>query len=72
MGQQHDRLGEMTDLTLGQARLVVVYQGDDISAGHVAIVDDRESGGVAVVLNVDDVARWNGRSNRACVEKIGK
>src|SRR2546426_10098026 len=57
---------------LGQARLVVIYQGDDISAGHVAVVDDRESGGVAEVLDVEDVARRNRRSNRACVEKIGK
>ena len=46
--EQQNRLGEVIDLVLGQARLVVVDERDDVAAGDVAEVDDGEAGGVEV------------------------
>ena len=34
--QQQDRLGDVPDRALGEARLVVVDQRDDVAAGDVA------------------------------------
>ena len=48
MREQQNRLGDVIDLVLGQTRLVVVDQRDDVAAGDVAIVDDGEAGGVEV------------------------
>ena len=36
VGQQQDRFGGVADLTLDQARLVVVDERDDVAAGDVA------------------------------------
>jgi hypothetical protein len=33
MRQQHDRLGDVTDLAFDQARLIVVDQRDDVRPG---------------------------------------
>ena len=66
--QQHDRLGDVTDDALRQARLIVVDQRDDVPARNVAMVDDRESGGVEVQADVDECRRresssgWCGRA----------
>ena len=44
MRQQQNRLGDVIDLVLGQARLIVVDERDDVAAGDVAIIDDGETG----------------------------
>jgi hypothetical protein len=44
-----DGFCDVANRALGQARLVVVDQRDDVSAGNVVSVDDREAGRVEVV-----------------------
>ena len=71
--QQQDRLGDVADLPLDQARLIVRDEGDDVPAGNVAVVDDGEARGVEVETDAGEVAAgdggsgWSGRG--ACPER---
>ena len=48
VSEQQNGLRDVTDLARGKARLVVVDQRDDVPAGDVAVIDDREAGRVEV------------------------
>ena len=69
MDQNQHRLGRMSHEALGQTRLVLVNQRDDVSARHVPGVDDGETGAIEVELHVDDLARRNRRPDRPRVEQ---
>src|SRR5438132_12761719 len=56
----------------GQARLIVVYQRDDVAAGNVAMIHDREAGSVEIEANRGDLSARNGGSDRAAVEQAGE
>jgi len=70
--QDQDGLGDVTDRALGQARLVVVDQRDDVASGDVVEVDDREPVRVERKGDVGNRARRDRRANRARVEQAGK
>ncbi len=70
--QNQNRLSDVTDRPLGQARLVLLDERDDVASGNVACVDDGEAGGVEVEGDVGDVARGNRRANRPRVQQIGE
>ena len=53
--EEQYRLGDVVDLVLGQARLIVVDQRDDVLAGDVAVVGDGESG--LIEIETDGVER---------------
>ena len=70
--KEQNRLGEVIDLVLGQARLILVDQRDDVLAGDVAVVDDGESGLVEIETNgVERSARDRG-ANRPAVKHARK
>ena len=46
--EQQNRLGHVADLALGEARLIVVYERDDVPARDVPEIHDREAGRVEV------------------------
>ena len=48
MHENQNRLGHMPNRPLGEARLVVVDERDDVAAGDVAVVDDGEAGAIEV------------------------
>ena len=54
MREEDYGLGNMTDRALGQTRLVLVYQRDEIFTGYVAVIDDGGSIAVELVANVRD------------------
>ena len=68
--EQQDRLGEVPDVALGEARLVVVDQRDDVASRNVAEVDDGETGRVEVAADGGDVAGRNGRADRPRVQQV--
>ena len=72
MREQHDRLGDVTDLAFDQARLIVVDQRDDVAAGNVPVVDDGETRGGEVRADVDERAGRNRGSNRPAMQHAGK
>jgi hypothetical protein len=51
-------------------RLVVVDQRDDVAAGDIAIIDDREARRVEVETDVGDLARGDRRADGAAVQQI--
>ncbi len=66
--EQQDRLGDVPDRPLGQTRLIVFDQRDDIPAGNVAMIDDGEAGGVEVAPDAGNrtaMESSNGSSARA-------
>ena len=70
MREQQDRLRDVADRALREARLIVLDQRDDVAARNVAVVDDGEAGGVEVEADVRDLAGRDGRSDRARVQEI--
>ena len=72
MREKEHRLGDVTNLALGEQRLVVRDQRDDVSPGDVAVIDDREPGGMEVEAHAADSAPRNGRANGARMEHSGE
>ncbi len=72
VGEQQHRLGDVPDLALDQAGLVVGDQGDDVSAGDVAVVHQGEAGGIEVEPDAAELAAWDRSANRAAEEHAGK
>ena len=70
--EQQDRLGDVADLALDEARLVVLDQRDDVAAGNVAEVDDREAVRIEWKGDVGNRAGRDRRANRAPVEQVRK
>ena len=70
--QQQDRLRHVADRPLGQARLIVLDQRDDVAAGNVAVVDDGEAGGVEIEADVRNLSGRDGRSDGARVQEVGE
>jgi hypothetical protein len=70
--EQHDRLGDVANLALGEQGLVVLDQRDDVPAGDVPVIDDGESRAIELEAYVADASPRNRRANRACVEHAGK
>src|SRR5689334_17346402 len=58
----------MPDLLLHEARLVVLDQRDNVLAGNVAEVDDREAVGVEIPPDRTHAAARDGRPNRAAIQ----
>ena len=63
--EQQNRLGEVIDLVLGQARLIVVDERDDVASGDVAVVDDGEAGGVEVEADARRAGRAESSTGRS-------
>src|SRR5207237_2612984 len=59
-------------LALGERRLVVVDQRDDVSARNVAMIDEREAGRFEIEADVDDLSGRNGGADRARVQQTGE
>ena len=72
MRQQQNRLRDVANRPLGETRLVFVDERDDVSAGDVAEVDDRETVGVEVESDGRDLAGGDGRSDGARVQEVGE
>src|SRR5205814_9303899 len=70
--KQEDRFGDVADVAFGERRLIVVDQRDDVSAGDVGGVDDREAWRFEIELDAGDAAGGNRRSDRAAVEESGE
>ena len=72
--EENDRLGEMPNLRLDEEGLIVLDERDDVAAtgGNVAVVHDREAGGVEVEADVRDASARNGRADRPPVQHSGK
>ena len=67
MREQQDRLRDMTDRPLGQTRLVIVDERDDVSARDVAVIDDGESGAIEIEFDADHLSRRDARADRPSV-----
>ena len=72
VGQQQHRLGDVADLALDEAGLVVRDQRDDVPARDVAVVHHGEAGGVEVEPNAGEAAAGDGGADRPAVEHAGK
>jgi hypothetical protein len=72
MRQQHDRLRDMADRSLGQTGLIVFNQCDDVPSWNVAVVDDREAVGVEIEADRGDLAGRDGRPHGARIQEIGE
>ena len=66
--EQEDRLGVVPHDVLGEARLVVGDERDDVAAGDVAVVDDGEPGRVGQQADRPDAPARDRRSDRPAVE----
>ena len=60
---EQDRLGRVADRALGETRLIVVDQRDEVAAGDVAVVDDGEPVAVEVQADIGNFAGRNRRAN---------
>jgi hypothetical protein len=72
MREQQNRFRVVIDLVLGETRLVVVDQRDDVPAGHVAKIDNGEAGRVEIEANGVDAAARKRRTNSAAIEHPGE
>src|SRR3954465_4950177 len=72
MRQQQDRFGKMPDALASEARLIVLDQGDDIAARHVAVIRNREAAGVEVEVDARNLSTRNRGANGAGVKQSGK
>jgi hypothetical protein len=70
--EQQDRLGDVSDLALDQARLVVVDQRDDVPAGDVAPVADDEPGRIEIQSNRPNAPTRDRRPDRSPPEHARK
>src|SRR5436189_4088732 len=51
VGQQKNRLGHVANVALDEEWLILLDEVDDVSSGHVAVVDDIEAGDIEVELD---------------------
>jgi hypothetical protein len=70
--QEDHGLRSMTGHAFGQTRLVLVDQCDEIPAGNIAIIHDRESTAIEFTANAGDLTGRNRRPNRASIQKVGE
>ena len=72
VSQQQNRFREMANRPLGEARLVVLDQRDDVAAGDISEVHDREASGVEIETDRCDLAGRDGRPDGARVQEVGE
>src|SRR5260221_14641043 len=72
MREDQHRLGDVANGPLGQARLIVVDERDDVTTGDIAIADDREAAGVEIERDSGDLPGRNRRTNSTRVQEIRK
>ncbi len=66
--EQQDRLRDVPDHVLGQARLIVDDERDDVAAGDVAVIDDGEARRVEQRVDGADAAAGDRRPDRPPVQ----
>ena len=72
MRDQHDRLGEVSDDALGQARLIVGNQRHDVAARDVTMIDDGEPDCVEEEVDRPDPATGDRRADGPAVDHAGE
>jgi hypothetical protein len=72
VSNQQERLSHMKDVVLGQTRLIVVDQRNDVAPGNVAEIDDGEAGGVEGEADVGQASARDGGADRRAVQHAGK
>ncbi len=70
--EQQNRFRGVAHLALGQARLVVFDQRDDVPARDVVEVHDREAVAAQFMTDRQDLATGNRRADGSAVEHPGK
>ena len=70
--QQEDRFADVPDLAFDEEGLVMLDEVHDLRARHVAVVHDREAGGIEVEQDRADAAAGDRRADGATVEHPGE
>src|SRR5687767_4866974 len=70
--QQHNRLCDVPNLLLGEQRLIVLDQRDDVTASDVAVIDDRESCTIELKAEIADAPTRYRRADGARVQHAGE
>ncbi len=70
--EQQDGLGHVPNGALGQARLILFNQGNDVAAGYVTKINDDEAGPIGGQPNVDDLPGRDRGPHSPAVQQVRK